>query len=174
MQRTRRPPMPVMMLLLAGSFGGLWFLSTFLSMPTAPVAARAIGSVPMGVGFGVVFGLWLGRQWKTSGPAVQDRSFARARRTGVVPAGADTGTWRQALEHQHALYERQRWMAPLVFVPATALGVWLALTETPYWWFGVALFVAVLIGSVVSTPRVLRRTTMMLAEVDRRSAQHTE
>lgn len=170
MQRTRRPSTPVVMLLTGVFFGLFWFLWTSFTMPDAPVLVDAVAAVVAGTVFGVFFGLWLGRQLRGAGPAVRDRSFARARRTGVVPADADLDTWRQALEHQRALHERQRWFGPLVFIPATALTLWLALTDAPHWWFGVALFVGALIASVVSTPRILRRTSAMLAEVDRRSA----
>jgi membrane protein implicated in regulation of membrane protease activity len=92
----------------------------------------------------------------------------------VVPADADLLAWRQALEHQRAQHERQRWFGPLVIIPATALSLWLTLTDAPYWWVGVALFVGVLVAFMLSTPRVLRRTRTMLAELDRRSAQRTD
>jgi hypothetical protein len=174
MQDSRRTSTPVVMLLTGVAFAGFWFLWTSLTMPEAPVLVDVLAAVVAGAVFGVVFGLWFGRQRRDAGPAVQDRSFARARRTGVVPADADLHTWRQALEHQRALHERQRWLGPLVFIPATVLNLWLALTDAPYWWVSVALFAGVLIASVVSTPRILRRTSAMLTEVDRRSAQRVD
>lgn len=174
MQTTRRPSMPVQMLLIGALFGVTWFLSAPITMPGAPFLARVVGALVGGAVFGVVFGLWLGRQVQAAGPAARDRSFARARRTGVVPADADLLAWRQALEHQRTQHERQRWFGPLVFVPATALALVLALTDSPYWWFGVALFVGFLVAILLSTPRVLRRTRTMLAELDRRSAQRVD
>ncbi|QWS33780.1 hypothetical protein [Curtobacterium aetherium] len=174
MQTTRRRSTPVLMLLTGLPFGAFWFLWTTFTMPGAPVLARVVGALVTGAVFGVVFGLWVGRQVQAAGPAVRDRSFARARRTGVVPADADLLAWRQALEHQRAQHERQRWSGPLVFVAATALALWLALTDSPYWWFGVALFVGFLVAFLLSTPRVLRRTRTMLAELDRRSAQRID
>ena len=55
----------------------------------------------------------------------------------------------------------------------TALAIWLAVTSEPLFWFGAAFFIAIFVITVVTTPRVLRNTTTMLSELDRReAAQH--
>ncbi|PZE65992.1 hypothetical protein [Curtobacterium sp. MCBD17_021] len=171
MQKIVRLPLPALMLVLAVFYAVLVFLVSFLTTPAAPLAVRAISTMAGALVFGVLFGLVIGRMRKRAGPAVEDGTFGRARRSGVVPADADPVAWRQALDHQLEVYRRQRWYGPVVFGLALVLNVWLALTDAPYWWAGVALFAGILLASVVTTPRMLRRTSDMLAELDRREAQ---
>lgn len=52
------------------------------------------------------------------------------------------------------------------------LGPWLAVTGEPLFWVGAAVFIAFFVITMVTTPRVLRSTTPMPAELDRRDAAH--
>ncbi len=60
-------------------------------------------------------------------------------------------------------------MGPLVLILGLLLALSLAVTEAPYWWFGVAFFGAFLLANVVSTPRSLRGATQMRDELSRRT-----
>jgi hypothetical protein len=69
---------------------------------------------------------------------------------------------------QHRQLRRNRRMAQLVFAPLVLLSIWLAATDGAYWWFGVALFAALLASSLIITPRELRRTDKLRDELGRR------
>ncbi len=155
------------------AFAVAWFGSTFLTMPELGVGPRALVSLVAGAFFGVVMGSWVGRVRRAHGDVARRPAFGRAVRTGTLPPDADTAEWRQALLARQRLHRPLRWTAPVLYVPATALAVWLAVTGQPVFWFGAALFVAALVATVVTTPRVLRNTATLLAELDRREvAQH--
>ena len=49
------------------------------------------------------------------------------------------------------------------------LAIWLALTSTPWWWFGVAFFVGFLLFSVITTPRALAKAEVVREELRRRA-----
>lgn len=162
------------MIVLAVAFGGFWYLSTFVTMPAdVPVWIRGTASAVTGAAFGVIFGLWIGRQRRSVGPAARDRALGRAVRRGELPADADPAQWRQALEHYQQQYRRQRWFGPVVFVLAMVLEVSLAVTGRPVFWFAAAMFLVFLIVTLLQTPRVLRNTAAMLVELDRRNATDT-
>lgn len=162
------------MIVLAVAFGGFWYLSTFVTMPAdVPVWIRGTASAVTGAAFGVIFGLWIGRQRRSVGPAARDRALGRAVRRGELPADADPAQWRQALEHYQQQYRRQRWFGPVVFVLAMVLEVSLAVTGRPVFWFAAAMFLVFLVVTLLQTPRVLRNTAAMLVELDRRNATDT-
>ncbi|TCL82857.1 hypothetical protein EDF31_108105 [Curtobacterium sp. PhB142] len=170
----RRWPLWAVMIVLAVAFGGFWYLSTFVTMPAdVPVWIRGTASAVTGAAFGVIFGLWIGRQRRSVGPAARDRALGRAVRRGELPADADPAQWRQALEHYQQQYRRQRWFGPVVFVLAMVLEVSLAVTGRPVFWFAAAMFLVFLIVTLLQTPRVLRNTAAMLVELDRRNATDT-
>ncbi|WP_131846844.1 MULTISPECIES: hypothetical protein [unclassified Curtobacterium] len=174
MDSMRRWPLWAVMIVLAVAFGGFWYLSTFVTMPAdVPVWIRGTASAVTGAAFGVIFGLWIGRQRRSVGPAARDRALGRAVRRGELPADADPAQWRQALEHYQQQYRRQRWFGPVVFVLAMVLEVSLAVTGRPVFWFAAAMFLVFLIVTLLQTPRVLRNTAAMLVELDRRNATDT-
>ncbi|WP_133936633.1 MULTISPECIES: hypothetical protein [unclassified Curtobacterium] len=174
MDSMRRWPLWAVMIVLAVAFGGFWYLSTFVTMPAdVPVWIRGTASAVTGAAFGVIFGLWIGRQRRSVGPAARDRALGRAVRRGELPADADPAQWRQALEHYQQQYRRQRWFGPVVFVLAMVLEVSLAVTGRPVFWFAAAMFLVFLVVTLLQTPRVLRNTAAMLVELDRRNATDT-
>jgi hypothetical protein len=50
----------------------------------------------------------------------------------------------------------------------TALAIWLAVAGEPLFWAAAALFIGLFVYTIATTPRVLRNTEMMLAELERR------
>lgn len=154
-------------LVLAVLFAAGWFGSTFFTMPELGLGVRALVSVIIGAGFGVLMGLWLGRVRSGYGGIVQRPEFGRSVRRGTVPPDADVHQWRRGLEHHQRLYRWLRW-APLLYLPMTALSVWLAASGNPLFWGTAAFFLAMFVATAVTTPRVLRNTEAMLAELARR------
>ncbi len=152
-------------------FAVFWFASTFLTTPELGIGARVLVSGVVGAFYGIFMGFWLGRTRRGYGGVARRPEFGKAVRRGTVPADVDITEWRQALRHHQVQYRPLRWVAPALYLPMTALSIWLATTSEPLFWFGAAFFLIVFIVTVVTTPRVLRKTTAMLTELDRRE-QH--
>ncbi|WIB15914.1 hypothetical protein DEJ34_01935 [Curtobacterium sp. MCPF17_050] len=165
---TKQLPTWIVGVIMAVLFAALWFAFTFITTPELGVGARALASAVAGAGYGVGMGLWLGRTRRGYGGAARRPDFGRAVRRGTVPADVDLEEWRRAVEHHQRQHRPFRWAAPLLYLPMTALAIWLAVTSQPLFWVGAVLFLAMLIVTVVTTPRVLRNTETMLAELDRR------
>lgn len=159
-------------MVMAVMFAVIWFALGFLTTPDLELAPRALVAAFIGALFGTFMGFWLGRQRRGYGHLAQRSEFGRAVRRGAVPADADAAEWRRALQHHQAQYRPLRWQAPALYLPMTALAIWLAVTGEPLFWVGAGFFFAVLIITTVTTPRVLRNTTAMLAELDRRDSAH--
>ncbi|WP_173168823.1 hypothetical protein [Curtobacterium sp. VKM Ac-2861] len=169
-----RWPLWAVMVVLAVAFGGFWYLATYVTLPAdVPVSIRVVSSTVTGAMFGVLFGLYLGWQRRDIGPAAQNRAFGRAVRRGELPADADLDQWRQALTHYQQLYRRQRWLGPVVFTLALVLEVTLAVTGRPFFWIAAALFLVMLVVTLVQTPKALRNTAAMLVELDQREGETT-
>lgn len=168
-----RAPTGVAGVVMAVLFAAGWFGASFVTTPELGVGPRALLSVIVGACYGLVMGLWVGRSRRAHGTAAQRPEFNKAVRRGTVPSDVDVAHWRRALQARQQQYRPLRWSAPALYLPMIALAVWLAVTGQPLFWFAVAFFVAILVVTVVTTPRVLRNTTAMLAELDRREAtQH--
>ncbi|PYY39059.1 hypothetical protein [Curtobacterium sp. MCPF17_046] len=75
------------------------------------------------------------------------------------------------MEHHQRQYRPLRWAAPLLYLPMTALAIWLAVTGQPLFWVGAVFFLAVFVVTAVTTPRVLRNTETILTELDRRQSE---
>lgn len=175
MRRFRSLPMRVLLPVLFVLMGGGWFAIMLVTMPyPVPIVVRILSAVFYAGAMTAFFGVWIGRQRRLAGGPDRLQSIGRSFRSGNMPADADPSTWRPLIEHWQQQFRRQRWFAPLVFLPMTALGVWLALTDAPFWWAAVVLFVGMLVWSLVDTPRRLRTADAMLAELDRREADDAE
>jgi len=159
-------------IVMAVLFAVLWFALTFITTPELGLGARALVSGVVGALYGCGMGFWLGRTRRGYGGAARRPEFGRAVRRGTVPADVDVAEWRRAVEQHQRQYRPLRWAAPALYVPMTALAVWLAVTGQPLFWFGVGFFLFVGVLTVIVTPRVLRRTDAMLAELERRDLQH--
>lgn len=156
---------------MAVLFGVMWFGLTFITTPELGIGARALTSAAFGALYGIFMGLWLGRTRRGYGRVAQRPEFSRAVRRGLVPSDVDIEAWRRALHAHQRQYRPLRWVAPALYLPMTALAIWLALTGQPLFWVGAAFFLGICVYTVIVTPRVLRTTTAMLVELDRRDAE---
>jgi hypothetical protein len=166
----RQLPTWVIGTVMAVLFAAAWFGITFVTTPELGLGARAAVSGSSGAAYGIAMGFWLDRTRRGYGGVARRPEFGRAVRRGVVPPDVDVDEWRRALIHHQRQYRPLRWAAPVLYLPMTALAVWLAVTGEPRFWFGAALFVALFVITVVTTPRTLRNTDSMLVELDRREA----
>lgn len=164
--------MPTWLLALSTAivFAAAWFASTYLTMPGLELAPRALVSAFVGVLYGAGMGIWSGRVRRGHGSAAGRPGWRRSIRSGTVPVDVDVDEWRRALRHHQRQYRPLRWAAPTLYLPMTALSVALAVTGEPLFWLGTALFLTLFVVTAVTTPRVLRRTASMRAELDRRDA----
>jgi hypothetical protein len=153
---------------MAVMFAVIWFALGFITTPELHLGPRALIAAFTGALFGAVMGFWLGRQRRGFGQLAQRPEFGKAVRRGAVPADANTAEWRRALGHLQKQYRPLRWLAPALYLSTTALSIWLAVTGEPVFWVGAGFIFAMFVITMVSTPRVLRKTTTMLAELDRR------
>lgn len=170
----RQQPTWVAGIVLSVLFAAAWFGSTFVTTPELGLGARVLVSVSVGALYGIGMGFWLGRTRRGYGSEVRRPEFNRAVRRGVVPPDVDVDEWRRALTHHQRQYRPLRWVAPVLYLPMTALAVWLAVTGQPLFWFGAAVFVALFVITVATTPRTLRNTDSMLVELDRREGVRQE
>jgi TctA family transporter len=169
MERFRKSSLPVLLPVLFVLLAVLWFGIQFVTRPARQdVGALVIGSVVYAGLMTAFFGIGIARTRRRAGGADEVSRIRRAVKTGVVPPGVDPATWTPELERARRQYRRNRWFGPVVFVLATALGVWLAVTDGPVWWVFVALFVGFLAVSLVDTQRSLRRLTPMLEDLRQR------
>lgn len=159
--------------IMAGMFAALWFGASFIATPELGVGPRALLSLIVGAFYGVFMGFWLGRTRRGYGRVAQRPEFSKAVRRSTVPPDVNIAEWRRALQAHQQQYRPLRWLAPVLYLLMTAFAIWLAVSSQPVFWFGAAFFIAIFVITVVTTPRVLRNTTTMLTELDRReAAQH--
>lgn len=169
MERFRKSSLPVLLPVLFVLLAVLWFGIQFVTRPARQdVGALAIGSVVYAGLMTAFFGIAIARTRRRAGGADEVSRIRRAVKTGAVPPDADPAIWTPELERVQRQYRRTRWFGPVVFVLATALGIWLALTDGPVWWLFVAVFVGFLVWGVVDTRRALRRLPPMLEDLRQR------
>lgn len=150
--------------------GGLWFLFGLLITPDQPPIVRLVGTIFYAGVMTVFFTIWIARARKRAGGANELDRIGKAVKSGSVPADADVDMWTATINTQHDQLRRQLWLGPVVFGSAIALSTWLAVTDGWLWWGGVVFFGAVLIWSVVSTPRGLRQVAHVRDELASRPA----
>lgn len=155
----------------AGMFG-----VSFIITPELGLGVRALGAATAGAAYGVGMGFWLGRTRRGYGRLSGRREFVRAVRRGSVPPGvdsdADIAEWRRALLHHRAQHRPLRWTGPVLFGAMSVVSLALAVTGQPAFWVATLGFTVALVVVATTTPRVLRRTEAMLAELDRREGVH--
>jgi Zn-dependent membrane protease YugP len=93
----------------------------------------------------------------------------RGLKRGEVPEDADLATWSATVDEHRRQLRRSLWFGPVVFGAMVVLAIWLALTSTPWCWFGVAFFVGFLLFSVITTPRALAKAEVVREELRRRA-----
>lgn len=148
--------------------GGLFFVLQLLLSPEGSVLGWGIASLFYAAGMSAVFGFVIARARHRAGGPEQLERMRRAYQTGDIPPDADLSTWSADAERQERLLRRNRWFGPLVFGLFTLLGIWLALTDSPFWWAMVALFVGFGVVGVATTPRSLRKVARVQEELRRR------
>jgi hypothetical protein len=106
---------------------------------------------------------------RTGGPRV-GASVGAATRSGTLPADADPGVWRPALEEQRRAALRARWLGPVVFGSLAVAAVVLAVVLGSAAWAFIAAGGAVLAGiGPLGAGRTLRRVDGLLSALDARS-----
>lgn len=168
--RLRSLPMPVLLPVLFLFAGGLWFLiGMFVSPRDMSLLGRAIGAVFYAGAMTAFFGVWISRARRRAGGVTQLTDVQRGLKRGEVPEDADPATWTATVDEHHRQLRRNLWFGPVVFGVMIVLALWLALTSTPWWWFGVAFFVGFLLFSVITTPRALAKAEVVREELRRRA-----
>ncbi len=168
--RLRSLPMPVLLPVLFLFAGGLWFLiGMFVSPRDMSLLGRAIGAVFYAGAMTAFFGVWISRARRRAGGTTQLTDVQRGLKRGEVPEDADPATWTATVDEHHRQLRRSLWFGPVVFGVMIVLALWLALTSTPWWWFGVAFFVGFLLFSVITTPRALAKAEVVREELSRRA-----
>lgn len=168
--RLRSLPMPVLLPVLFLFAGGLWFLiGMFVSPRDMSLLGRAIGAVFYAGAMTAFFGVWISRARRRAGGTTQLTDVQRGLKRGEVPEDADPATWTATVDEHHRQLRRNLWFGPVVFGVMIVLALWLALTSTPWWWFGVAFFVGFLLFSVITTPRALAKAEVVREELRRRA-----
>ncbi|MDT0232119.1 hypothetical protein [Curtobacterium sp. BRB10] len=162
--------MPVLLPVLFLFGGGLWFLiGMFVSPRDMSLLGRAIGAVFYAGAMTAFFGVWISRARRRAGGTTQLTDVQRGLKRGEVPEDADPATWSATVDEHHRQLRRNLWFGPVVFGVMIVLALWLALTSTPWWWFGVAFFVGFLLFSVITTPRALAKAEVVREELRRRA-----
>ncbi|MCS6562348.1 MULTISPECIES: hypothetical protein [Curtobacterium] len=162
--------MPVLLPVLFLFAGGLWFLiGMFVSPRDMSLLGRAIGAVFYAGAMTAFFGVWISRARRRAGGTTQLTDVQRGLKRGEVPEDADPATWTATVDEHHRQLRRSLWFGPVVFGVMIVLALWLALTSTPWWWFGVAFFVGFLLFSVITTPRALAKAEVVREELSRRA-----
>lgn len=162
--------MPVLLPVLFLFAGGLWFVIGLLVSPRdMSLLGRAIGTVFYAGVMTAFFGVWISQARRRAGGATELTDVQRGLQRGEVPEDADLGRWSATVDEHHRQLRRSRWFGPVVFGVMVVLAIWLALTGTPWWWFGVAFFVGFLLFSVITTPRALAKAEVVREELRRRA-----
>lgn len=162
--------MPVLLLVLFLSTGGLWFVIGLFVFPREmPPLWRAIGTVFYAGAMTAFFGVWISRARRRAGGATQLADVQRGLKRGEVPEDADLGRWSATVDDQHRQLRRSLWSGPVIFGVMIVLAIWLALSSTPWWWFGVAYFAGFLLMSVITTSRALAKAEAVREELRRRA-----
>jgi membrane protein implicated in regulation of membrane protease activity len=147
----------------------MWAALVPLVTPIDSAVAIGVSAVFYSAVMTAFLGVRTARARRRAGGARELRRIHEAVRRGDVRSDIDTSTWIEALDAQHRELRRNLWFGPVVFSASIVLGSWLALTQTPLWWAAVGFFLAVLVVSVVTTPRSLARVARIRDDVERRS-----
>jgi hypothetical protein len=127
-----------------------------------------VSGLAAGLFFGLAFGWWSYRQsvrarerLGTLGPDAV-RAAWKATRRGVAPQDPEVRAAVLGLiEDQRALLRRQRVLHWVLWPLMTALAVWLALTESPWWWLAVPLGGVLFVAGLVTPERLERRAQVL-------------
>jgi len=169
MDRIRRLPLPALLPIMFVVVGGAYFAIGFVTGHAGEsIADRLVSALIYAAVLTIGFGVLIAVRRRKAGGADELSRMQRAFKAGTVPPAVDPAVWIPMFEKWRRQYRRNRWFGPVVFGLFTALGVWLAVTERPVWWLYVALFLGLVVWSVLATPRALRKIDAMLEDLRRR------
>ncbi len=170
MRRFRMLPLWVLAPIYFVVLGGVYFASGQVATPDRPYAVGLIGAVIFGAAMSAGFMVFVARARREAGGAVELERIGKSLKTGQVPQDIDVLAWRVVVERQNKLLRRALWLNPVVFGLLAPLALWLTFTRSPYWALASAFFVFMLVMSIVTTPRGLRRNAIIREELARREA----
>jgi hypothetical protein len=167
----QRAPWWVWSLYMGGLFGLFRFGWSYLvdgrSLALA-LLSGAIGAIFFGLILGPLTARMARRQRAAMGPLPDEdaRVARRAAMRGPLPPDpqlrqAAAGVAAFQLDQWH----RQRYWGPALWVALVALGVWLTVSDSPWWGVSVALFSGFLLAQLWM-PRHLRRRLALLQQQD--------
>jgi Kef-type K+ transport system membrane component KefB len=161
-----RALLPLLFVLLVAFWLGLGLLV----MPGGqPLFARLLGTVFYAGAMTVFLGVVISRARRGAGGVDELSRMQAAVKAGEVPSDVDSSTWIPMLEKWQDQNRRSKWLAPLMFTGFVALSLWLAGTTGPVWFALDLVFLALLIGTTVSSWRSYDKLTRMLDELRNRA-----
>jgi hypothetical protein len=160
-----RALLPLLFILLAASWLGLGLLV----MPgEQPLIARLLGTVFYAGAMTVFLGVVINRARRGAGGVDELSRMQAAVKAGEVPSDVDSASWTPMLEKWQDQNRRSKWLAPVMFTGFVVLSLWLAGTTGPVWFVLALVFLALLIGTTVSSWRSYDKLTRMLDELRNR------
>ncbi|WP_440316315.1 hypothetical protein [Microbacterium algihabitans] len=148
--------------------GGVYFASGQVATPDRPYAVGLIGAVIFGAGMTVAFIFFTRRARRDAGGAGELERIRQALKAERLPDHIDVVAWRSIIERHHQQLQRALWLNPVVFGLFTLVALSLTFTRSPYWSLAAAFFILMLVVSVVTTPRSLRKNAVIREELARR------
>jgi hypothetical protein len=146
------------------------FMTAFYRLQSGSWTVALVSGSIAAVIFGAVTGPIHARQQRRAEEAAGDldrsaqRRAARAAVRGAVPDDPEVRAAAARLAaHRREEVERHRWWTTAIFLVFAGLGVWVAVTEQPWMWLGVAFFLSACVAQSWG-PRHLRRRETRLAE----------
>jgi hypothetical protein len=153
--------------LVYGTFFGV-FMTLFYRWQTGGWLAAALGGLSGGIFFGLFMGVFMSRLNRRMLAGLHDlapeerREVLRASWRGPVPLDGHRRAAARVLlqKRRDETVRTMRWSIT-VFVGALVLEAFLAITRSPWWWLGAALFLGFLIWSVTTPARMDRRLALL-------------
>ena len=169
MTRFRSLPLRALLPLSFILLVALWLGLGLLVMPgEQPLIARLLGTVFYAGAMTVFLGVVIRRARRGAGGVDELSRMQAAVKAGEVPSDVDTSTWIPMLEKWQDQNRRSKWLAPVMFTGFVALSLWLGGTTGPVWFALALVFLALLIGTTVSSWRSYDKLTRMLDELRNR------
>lgn len=164
------PPL-LLALILAVTFGGLWWI-LIVAIGLQPIGwVSVIGAAVAGAVFGVSMTLYIVRQRKRTGGPHNLAALNRALKTGKLPPDADRRTWESLVDHrakQQVFWGR---VGPFEFGLFAVLGLYLALTDARgawFWWLEAVGMAAFAVFSPISSRRQVTKLKELRRQLDAR------
>ena len=140
------------------------FMAIFSLLRGVPWPVAVTGGAIGGVFFGAVMGPLVQRQYRRQRVVVAqltagtERAAGRAVWRGPVPEDPEVREAAARLADFQLAELRRRWPFTIVAAVAfVALATWLAVVRSPWWWFSVAVFLGLLVFTVLAPRRLQRR-----------------